>query len=240
MTAQQAKDAGDSSVMSRRNFLVAATTTPFASSSHAGWADRFPAALQSDKQPLKTKDDIITFMKNNGFVEDPTVSPPTPVNPTTLSTKLAKSYTIVGFQFGACTDQCPPSVAKFADLHTQKGKTPIKFLIIDAAAQDTQSLRDMIAKAGIKKDDLMVYSPPIHKSEIATNMQHRLGLMAQNNPQKDVNGQITDLGHSPNIHIFAPDGRRITGERGIDAMTMDPKKVLKLIQDHAQQQGAAR
>lgn len=231
---------------SRRKFLglIGAGTAVAALPPSANSATSF---LEAIKQDRATKDTTLTREKTIAMIEalskegaSPSHPITTPVEAKTLNARLSEGYTILSFQFGECKTMCPMMQHNFASLENKlkenKDSFKINHLVIDASAQNPAKLKnDMTEHANTPKERTFVFSPPQNNQQPATDMQHAVGFMTSELKNED-NGMITEMGHSPRIHIFAPDGTLLTKDHAIDATNMEKflKETYTTIKTHAQ------
>lgn len=161
----------------------------------------------------------------------------TPVQQRTLVANLGKGYTILSFQFSMCSSICTNMQETFRKLE-EKNKasdpaTHINYLTIDAAANAPEALKDTIAtRAKVEPNRIFVYSPPQMNMDAAKTMQHDVGFMTSDIIKRE-GDLIKDIGHSPYMHIFAPDGTLLTKDSPINGTKPDAAdKIFNVIQNH--------
>lgn len=245
----------DTPSISRRNALktlsgVTVTASPV--STQAGLLDtvkNFADAIRRDSAAKATelnRDKLITMIADLSESGKGAGKPvQTPVDKSKLNAQLRNGYTILSFQFAACADACPPMQMALGTLEQKLEQSGLKgkahYVTIDASAQAPDMLQQKLQR-NITKDAkrVLVFSPPFNHEKPAKDMQEAVGFITSSITKRD-GDTIRVLGHSPRIHIFAPDGTLLTKDNPINGV--DPKAadaMLAVIQNHAKKQSLSR
>jgi cytochrome oxidase Cu insertion factor (SCO1/SenC/PrrC family) len=246
----------DTPSMSRREALktitgIAAITSP--ASTQAGLFDAvngFADAIRRDSAAKATelnRDKLITMLAELSESGKGTGKPvQTPVDKPKLHAQLRGGYTVLSFQFAACADACPPMQIALHTLEEKLAQTPqlknkATYVTIDASAQAPDLLQQKLQR-NITNDAkrVLVFAPPFNHEKPAKDMQEAVGFVTSSITKRD-GETIKVLGHSPRIHIFAPDGTLLTKDNPINGV--DPKAadaMLAVIQTHAKKQSPSR